>query len=87
MLPSATPTRPWEEVGVDLFHLNGQDYVLLVDYRSLYRAVGARWLTEQPCGGPLDDAGRPGRGGQALPSHPPPAGGPTTGPPRRHGEH
>lgn len=39
MLPSGTPSRPWEEVGIDLFHLNTQDYVLLVDYRSRFPEV------------------------------------------------
>ncbi|XP_049276043.1 uncharacterized protein K02A2.6-like [Rhipicephalus sanguineus] len=39
MLPSTTPSRPWEEVGIDLFHLNGQDFVLLVDYRSRFPEV------------------------------------------------
>ncbi|XP_037576781.1 uncharacterized protein LOC119459002 [Dermacentor silvarum] len=39
MLPSTTPTRPSEELGVDLFHLNGQDYVILVDYRSRFPEV------------------------------------------------
>ncbi|XP_037558085.1 uncharacterized protein LOC119435243 [Dermacentor silvarum] len=48
MLPSATPTRPWEEVGVDLFHLNGQDYVLLVDYRSRFPEVISLRSTSAP---------------------------------------
>ncbi|XP_037565213.1 uncharacterized protein K02A2.6-like [Dermacentor silvarum] len=39
MLPSTTPTRPWEEVGVDIFYLNGQDYGLLVDYWSRFPEV------------------------------------------------
>ncbi|XP_037568164.1 uncharacterized protein K02A2.6-like [Dermacentor silvarum] len=48
MLPSTTPTRPWEEVGVDLFHLNGQDYVLLVDYRSGFSEVISLRSTTAP---------------------------------------
>ena len=39
MLPSTTPSLPWEEVGIDLFHLNGQDFVHLVDYRSRFPEV------------------------------------------------
>ncbi|XP_037526473.1 uncharacterized protein K02A2.6-like [Rhipicephalus sanguineus] len=39
MLPSTTPSRPWEEVGIDLFHPNGQDFVLLVGYRSRFPEV------------------------------------------------
>ncbi|XP_049517017.1 uncharacterized protein LOC125942820 [Dermacentor silvarum] len=48
MLPSVTPTRPWEEVGVDLFHLNGQDYVLLVDYPSRFPEVISLRSTSAP---------------------------------------
>ncbi|XP_037579458.1 uncharacterized protein K02A2.6-like [Dermacentor silvarum] len=48
MLPSATPTRPWEEVGVDLFHLNGQDCVLLVDYRSRFPELISLRSTSAP---------------------------------------
>ncbi|XP_037555523.1 uncharacterized protein K02A2.6-like [Dermacentor silvarum] len=48
MLPSTTPTRPWEEVGIDLFHLNGQDYVLLVDYRSRFPEVISLRSTSAP---------------------------------------
>lgn len=33
MMPSQIPSLPWEEVGVDLFHLEVQEYVFLVDYR------------------------------------------------------
>ncbi|XP_037500330.1 uncharacterized protein LOC119374323 [Rhipicephalus sanguineus] len=46
MLPSITPTRPWEELGIAFFHLNGQDYVLLVDYRSRFpKAISLRSTT------------------------------------------
>ncbi|XP_049515032.1 uncharacterized protein K02A2.6-like [Dermacentor silvarum] len=48
MLRSTTPTRPWEEVGVDLFHLNGQDYVFLVDYRSSFPEVISLRSTSAP---------------------------------------
>ncbi|XP_037515258.1 uncharacterized protein K02A2.6-like [Rhipicephalus sanguineus] len=47
MLPSSTPCRPWEAVGIDLFHLNGQDIVLLVDYRSCFpEIISLRSTTE-----------------------------------------
>ncbi|XP_037568402.1 uncharacterized protein K02A2.6-like [Dermacentor silvarum] len=48
ILPSTTPTRPWEEVGVDLFHLNGLDYILLVDYRSRFPEVISLRSTSAP---------------------------------------
>ncbi|XP_033747087.1 uncharacterized protein K02A2.6-like [Pecten maximus] len=34
MIPHETPNRPWEKVGVDLFHTAGKDYLLTVDYYS-----------------------------------------------------
>ncbi|XP_037573060.1 uncharacterized protein K02A2.6-like [Dermacentor silvarum] len=48
MMPSTTPTRPWQEVGVDLFHLNDQDYVLLVDYGSRFPEVISLRSTTAP---------------------------------------
>lgn len=30
------PDRPWQKVGVDLFHLYNENYVLLIDYYSKY---------------------------------------------------
>jgi hypothetical protein len=32
--PHELPSRPWEKVGVDLFSINGQDYMVTVDYFS-----------------------------------------------------
>ena len=32
--PRDVPSRPWAKVAVDLFHLNGQQYLLIVDYFS-----------------------------------------------------
>ena len=32
--PHNVPSRPWAKVAVDLFHLNGQQYLLIVDYFS-----------------------------------------------------
>ncbi|XP_037528656.2 uncharacterized protein K02A2.6-like [Rhipicephalus sanguineus] len=39
LLPTVTPSRPWERVGVDIFHHEGADYLLLVDYYSRYTEV------------------------------------------------
>ncbi|XP_037574416.1 uncharacterized protein K02A2.6-like [Dermacentor silvarum] len=47
-LPSTTPTRSREVVGVDLYHLNGQDYLLLVDYRSRFPEVISLLSTSTP---------------------------------------
>ena len=33
-MPHAVPDRPWAKVGADLFELQGQHYLLLVDYYS-----------------------------------------------------
>lgn len=30
------PTRPWEKIGVDFFHLRGRDFLLIIDYFSKY---------------------------------------------------
>ena len=33
-MPHAVPGRPWAKVGADLFELQGQHYLLFVDYYS-----------------------------------------------------
>ena len=33
-MPHAVPDRPWAKVGADLFELQGQHYLLLLDYYS-----------------------------------------------------
>ena len=33
------PQYPWQKVGVDLFHLNGTNYIILVNYFSRYPEV------------------------------------------------
>ena len=33
------PERPWQEVGVDLCHIDGQNYVVTVDYYSNYSEI------------------------------------------------
>ncbi|UYV65638.1 K02A2.6-like [Cordylochernes scorpioides] len=35
LLPSELPNCPWEKVGVDLFTLKGQNYLLITDYYSI----------------------------------------------------
>ncbi|XP_014677177.1 PREDICTED: uncharacterized protein K02A2.6-like [Priapulus caudatus] len=39
MIPSQIPTKPWEMVATDLFTLNGENYLLIVDYYSRYFEV------------------------------------------------
>ena len=39
MIPSTLPDRPWQRIGADLFHLNGNTYLLVVDYFSRYPDV------------------------------------------------
>jgi transposase InsO family protein len=36
MTPHEVPQRPWQDVGTDIFHLDGQDYLITVDYYSKY---------------------------------------------------
>nr|XP_037270721.1 uncharacterized protein K02A2.6-like [Rhipicephalus microplus] len=37
--PTPTPERPWQRLGIDLFHLEGRDYVLIVDYYSRFPEI------------------------------------------------
>ena len=39
LLPHPIPTRPWEKVGIDYFTLDGQDFLLVVDYFSKFPKV------------------------------------------------
>ena len=39
LIPSVTPERPWQTVGTNLFHLEGNTYILVVDYFSRYVEV------------------------------------------------
>nr|XP_050038399.1 uncharacterized protein K02A2.6-like [Dermacentor andersoni] len=39
LLSTALPGHPWEFLGMDLFHLNGQTFVLVVDYYSRFPEV------------------------------------------------
>ena len=36
MMPAEVPERPWQGLGIDLFSLNGQTYLLVVDYFSRF---------------------------------------------------
>ncbi len=38
MIPDL-PTEPWKKVGTDLFHCNGKDYVLVIDYYSNFPEI------------------------------------------------
>ena len=33
------PTRPWQVIGTDLFHLDGKDFLLMTDYYSKFPFV------------------------------------------------
>ncbi|UYV73012.1 K02A2.6-like [Cordylochernes scorpioides] len=39
LLPLELPSCPWEKVGVDLFTLKGQNYLLITDYYSRYPEI------------------------------------------------
>ena len=39
LLPTPLPDHPWEKLAIDLFHHNGINYILLVDYYSRYVEV------------------------------------------------
>jgi hypothetical protein len=39
MLIPEMPTEPWQKVGTDLFHVNGKDFLLVMDYHSNYPEV------------------------------------------------
>ena len=39
MLFPEMPTEPWQKVGTDLFHVNGKDFLLVIDYHSNYPEV------------------------------------------------
>ena len=40
MMPSDVRQYPFQIVGIDLFHWNGQGFVLVVDYYSRYQEIG-----------------------------------------------
>ncbi|XP_046396811.1 uncharacterized protein K02A2.6-like [Ischnura elegans] len=37
--PTETPARPWQMVGMDIFHSRGREYLVIVDYFSKYPEV------------------------------------------------
>ena len=39
LLPHAIPERPWSKVGADIFHFEGDNYLLVVDYYSKFPEV------------------------------------------------
>ncbi|UYV69541.1 K02A2.6-like [Cordylochernes scorpioides] len=39
LIPSELPNCPWEKVGVDLFTLKGQNYLVIADYYSRYPEI------------------------------------------------
>lgn len=41
LIPHEVPELPWEKVGIDLFHLYGTDYLIVIDYYSKYPEITA----------------------------------------------
>lgn len=41
LIPHAVPQLPWEKVGIDLFHLYGTDYLIVIDYYSKFPEITA----------------------------------------------
>ncbi|CAC5384740.1 unnamed protein product [Mytilus coruscus] len=39
MIESELPEKPWSKVAADIFHLNGNDYILIVDYYSKWPEI------------------------------------------------
>ena len=37
--PHPVPTQPWQKIGTDLFQKNGQNYIVVMDYYSLWPEV------------------------------------------------
>ena len=37
--PHPVPTQPWQKIGTDLFQTNGQNYIIVMDYYSLWPDV------------------------------------------------
>ena len=48
MIPTDLPDYPWQKVGADLFHLNGANYLVVVDYYSRYPEVVKLTSTTSP---------------------------------------
>ncbi|MGH0128263.1 UNVERIFIED_CONTAM: hypothetical protein FKN15_034099 [Acipenser sinensis] len=49
MMVADLPTVPWQKVGTDLFHLNGKDYLLVIDYFSNYPEMALLSSTSANC--------------------------------------
>lgn len=39
LISHSIPTRPWEKVAIDLYELDGKDFMIVVDYYSSYFEV------------------------------------------------
>ena len=39
MIPTELPDYPWQRVGTDLFHLNGDNYLVVLEYFSRYPEI------------------------------------------------
>lgn len=43
------PTAPWHKVGMDVFHLKGKDYFIVIDYYSNYPVMALLSSTSSSC--------------------------------------
>ena len=48
MVPHEIPNRPWSKVGADLFELNKENYLIVVDYYSNFFQVAKLNNTKTP---------------------------------------
>lgn len=49
MTVTDVPTTPWHKVGMDLFHLKGKDYLVVIDYYSNYPEMALLSSTSSSC--------------------------------------
>ena len=47
MIPSAVPETPWKVLGTDLFSLNGQAYLMVIDYFSRFIEISILLVSQK----------------------------------------
>lgn len=50
MVVDETPTAPWYKVGMDLFHVKGKDYLVVIDYHSNFPEMALLSNLSSTCG-------------------------------------